>query len=1131
MNNNIFFIPLHLFCKRYILVFMAMLLSGQLLHAQPADKTYIKTTSYLDAEGTRTATSVQYYDGLGRKSVAASNGLAGNGAFSYTMMTYDQKGRNDHSWYPVAGSASLTMPSVDDFASMSHDTYLDDFAFTSSSFDALDRPVSLSIGGQEWIAANRKSTVSYLTNHANDVKRYRVSANGVTQDGYWPAGSLTVESSYDEDRHNTIVYKDLAGNIILSDVAGAYTYYVYDSKGLLRYVLTPMYQDDPDIDEFAYVYNYDNRGRVSSKRLPGCETTFYTYDNSDRILTEQNPLLASKQLKRFFLYDVFGRLCIQGTCSSSTLIPGNVAVQLDTNSAGLLNTGYSATISLNGASLEVASYYDDYSFFSLPEFSQHSNVSMLHSNNLANESCYGAHGEKTGEIVATSNGVRLLNSFFYDSMGRCIEDCHTTLNETYYKNVTSYSFTDKPLIVSKVIPVDTSMYPQGFVGSSTGGSSSDSYTITTSYSYNQYNDELESVSLKYGDNNPVIVSQYEYDAIGRKSAEIRPAINETVAYSHDVHGWTKGISGNFFRENLYYADGSSTKQYNGNIAEQQWWMQNDSISRKYRFSYSNRNMMSNAYYNDNNPQEQAIYRYDERSITYNKNGALTRLYRKGRLNSGTYSYIDRLSYTYDGNKLTSISDRDSLALAYNGAFEYQDNNRNGDDFEYNSAGMLTKDKDKRIKRIVYNNIGLVDSVLFTNGAKIVYTYAMNGEKLRVRRYASTANVITPWAISPVDGLTPIGPGISRVQYNDEDYIGGDVVVSRASSALTQISTYRHYYVNGYAQFFPAFYSTTPQYHYFSTDHLGSVRSVVKANADGTATELQYTHYYPFGGIIADISSNSRVEDRLFNGKELDTTNNLWWYDYGARQYDPAAPRFTTPDPLAEISCNISCYAYCHNNPIAMIDPTGMFDNYFDALDYADAHHAGFNNVHYSEDQKEWYVAYGENGRGYVSGGTLTREFGQERISLETIGAIINNGIDGATNVKNLGENVSIGNNGKFYGINKGPFYGNKSVSVVFAHPIASKISKGCTFVNIGLVGYETHDAFMKDGRNIGTNTKNALGKNFFSWSGAYAGGYYGAELGTYIYPGWGTIIFGVMGAVTGGLGGEYLWQCINNDCE
>lgn len=54
-----------------------------------------------------------------------------------------------------------------------------------------------------------------------------------------------------------------------------------------------------------------------------------------------------------------------------------------------------------------------------------------------------------------------------------------------------------------------------------------------------------------------------------------------------------------------------------------------------------------------------------------------------------------------------------------------------------------------------------------------------------------------------------------------------------------------------------------------------------------------------------------------------------WYDYGARNYDPAIGRFTTPDPMEELYYGISSYAYVFNNPIQLVDPTGMIVEYAD----------------------------------------------------------------------------------------------------------------------------------------------------------------------------------------------------------
>jgi RHS repeat-associated protein len=61
---------------------------------------------------------------------------------------------------------------------------------------------------------------------------------------------------------------------------------------------------------------------------------------------------------------------------------------------------------------------------------------------------------------------------------------------------------------------------------------------------------------------------------------------------------------------------------------------------------------------------------------------------------------------------------------------------------------------------------------------------------------------------------------------------------------------------------------------------------------------------------------------LFNAKELDEENGMYYYS--ARYYNP--PIFISRDPLFEKYPWMSPYAYCSNNPINRIDPTGMEDS-------------------------------------------------------------------------------------------------------------------------------------------------------------------------------------------------------------
>ena len=87
---------------------------------------------------------------------------------------------------------------------------------------------------------------------------------------------------------------------------------------------------------------------------------------------------------------------------------------------------------------------------------------------------------------------------------------------------------------------------------------------------------------------------------------------------------------------------------------------------------------------------------------------------------------------------------------------------------------------------------------------------------------------------------------------------------------------------------------------------------------------QVTNCYPFGGVFSTTAYNSGddLQPYKYNGKELDRTHGLDWYDYGARNYDATLPMWDRIDPLCEKYYHISPYAYCGNNPIIFVDPDG-----------------------------------------------------------------------------------------------------------------------------------------------------------------------------------------------------------------
>ena len=153
--------------------------------------------------------------------------------------------------------------------------------------------------------------------------------------------------------------------------------------------------------------------------------------------------------------------------------------------------------------------------------------------------------------------------------------------------------------------------------------------------------------------------------------------------------------------------------------------------------------------------------------------------------------------------------------------------------------------------------------------------------------------------------------------------------------------------------FPGGYATPKQsyavfdidFHFYVRDHLGS--NVMVLNNTGIE---QQTRYYPFGGIVTQNSTNNtnnttQPNHNKYTGKEFDRMHGLDWYDYVARQYDPVYGRFTSIDPLCEKYPYLSPYAYCENNPILFVDPTGEKPKKKEAAIMAeDVYSPGENNI-------------------------------------------------------------------------------------------------------------------------------------------------------------------------------------------
>ena len=69
------------------------------------------------------------------------------------------------------------------------------------------------------------------------------------------------------------------------------------------------------------------------------------------------------------------------------------------------------------------------------------------------------------------------------------------------------------------------------------------------------------------------------------------------------------------------------------------------------------------------------------------------------------------------------------------------------------------------------------------------------------------------------------------------------------------------------------------------------------------------------------SSGSISSPFRYTAREFDSETSL--YFYRARYFDPARNRFLSEDPIG-FSAGVNFYRYVGNNPVALVDPMGLF---------------------------------------------------------------------------------------------------------------------------------------------------------------------------------------------------------------
>jgi RHS repeat-associated protein len=874
--------------------------------------------------------TVQYFDGLGRPLQTVQVQGSPSNKDVVQPFAYDQFGREVTKYLPyvTAGSndgsykADALTTGINSFynptgsgtsgTQQSNGIVVIPQPFAQSILEPspLNRVVEQGAPGADWQpVANSTSghtqKIRYTTNndtvltdtaHTMLASLYTATVNAnqsrtLARNGNYGAGQLYVTVSKDENWKSgrggtTEEYKDKEGHVVLKRTFNykgttlqlLSTYYVYDDLGNLAFVLPPGTNADnalPSgtvISSLGYSYRYDERNRLTQKKIPGKGWEFTVYNKLDQPVLSQDSLQRQSNQWAVTKYDALGRVIMTGLWNAGTVyalstLQSNIyaVTQWDTRdqtgNMGSYPSGYvlgsypiiTKTLSIN--------YYDDYNNIpNLPTgYKVSSGVSTMTKGLLT--------ASKTAVLNTITNPTpaMLLDVNYYDDEGQNIR----SYKQHYLSGAVDTANFD--VVLSKYNFNDqlTNVNRRHFTRATLG---TPRLTIINDYSYDHMGRKLTtreqlqnglSGGLQPADVRPIL-SKAEYNELGqlwKKNLHSTDSITfkQTITYNYNERGWLNTSSAPLFAEQLYYNTGTS-KQYNGNIAYQ-YWGTAGSLTKNYAYGYDQLNRLTGATASTGN---------HENNITYDMMGNITAL---NRYSASTQ--IDQLSYTYAAgtNTLQSVTD---------GTTNDQGQIHGTATYAYDGNGNLTADNSKGITGISYNLLNLPQVI---TGKSTTYTYDATGQKLS--RLIGTA---------------------------ETDYIGGiQYDGTAASSTISFIQT-----EEGRALPKDA---TSYNYEYSLTDHLGNSR-VNFDTGTGTARQVQVDDYYAFGMEVST-SVASPKNEYLYNKKELQ--ENLGLYDYGARFYDPVIARWTSVDPLVEAGQeSTSPYGYVYDDPIKNTDPDGRY---------------------------------------------------------------------------------------------------------------------------------------------------------------------------------------------------------------
>ncbi len=683
------------------------------------DQNYIRTTLYrtsgsVNVPESDKIQSLTYYDGLGRPIQEIDAQGTPDGKDLLTHIEYDGFGRRERSYLPFSPQVSSSsapgsyreignpeLASNSYYKSLPSLGYLqrDPMAWADTEYEPspLNRVIEQGAPGADWQpvavpgqqgSGEHTRVMEYRTNTHSVPGFDPLSLNSVAiplNPHFYPPNSLSVLRSYDENGGLTESATDKLGRTIYKSVqtgksfrlspiqsdSFATTYFVYDLHSNVRYVIQPEGWKKARsqglsltlLRNFCFQYLYDDRQRVRRKRIPGSDWEDLVYDELDRVVATQDGMLRQKGHWLITKYDYLGRPVKTGICTHlesreelEELISYNPRPYESLQDS---KQDYSSYLDPQIDEVHSLTFYDNYDF--LPDdsfdFQSESQLGFLSQPSDKAEPYRKAlhnKGRVTGVRIFVLNPSpdipeSLLTVTYYDKYGREIQ----TIAENHLGG--------KELVANRYNFIGEVLESLQFHH----WKAPEQQRIHKAYRYDHRGRLKQSLQQINSDPAVVLLDQ-QYDELGHlaeknlgMSACVSPL--QSIDYQYNIRGWLTGIntlsgptedpSEDWFQLRLGYTDGDHP-MYNGNISSLSWkYGFGNSSWRHYQYRYDQQNRLVEADYRGPGGED-----YDVPSIRYDLNGNILNLHRKGKLGRYHYGDLDKLSYTYSGNRLLFLRD-------------------------------------------------------------------------------------------------------------------------------------------------------------------------------------------------------------------------------------------------------------------------------------------------------------------------------------------------------------------------------------------------------------------------------------------------------------------------------------------